>query len=320
MKVNDKIHGFAVTRTAPAPCSGSELIEMRHEKTGAQLVWLKNSGENKLFSIAFRTPPSDDTGIFHILEHSVLGGSKKYPVKEPFLELMKGTMNTFLNAMTYPDKTVFPVSSRNDADFMNLTRVYLDAVFDPAIYYNPNIFRQEGWHIEMRSESDEPVYKGVVFNEMKGALSSVYSRMETEIMGALFPDSCYRFESGGLPEAIPELTNEQFLEGHRTYYHPSNAYIYLDGPVDIDAVLEVIDGEYLSRYEKRDVLSEIPVQSTIAPAVKKCFYEITPDEEEAGHTYLVIGKVLGDWHAREKITAAAVLSEALTGSNDACTP
>ena len=144
---------------------------MRHEKTGAQLVWLKNSGENKLFSIAFRTPPSDDTGIFHILEHSVLGGSKKYPVKEPFLELMKGTMNTFLNAMTYPDKTVFPVSSRNDADFMNLTRVYLDAVFDPAIYYNPNIFRQEGWHIEMRSESDEPVYKGVVFNEMKGALS-----------------------------------------------------------------------------------------------------------------------------------------------------
>ncbi len=151
MNVNDKIHGFAVTRTAPAPCSGSELIEMRHEKTGAQLIWLKNDGENKLFSIAFRTPPSDDTGIFHILEHSVLGGSKKYPVKEPFLELMKGTMNTFLNAMTYPDKTVFPVSSRNDADFMNLTRVYLDAVFDPAIYYNPNIFRQEGWHIEFFS-------------------------------------------------------------------------------------------------------------------------------------------------------------------------
>lgn len=317
MNVNDKIHGFAVTRTAPAPCSGSELIEMRHEKTGAQLVWLKNDGENKLFSIAFRTPPSDDTGIFHILEHSVLGGSKKYPVKEPFLELMKGTINTFLNAMTYPDKTVFPVSSRNDADFMNLTRVYLDAVFDPAIYYNPNIFRQEGWHIEMRSESDEPVYKGVVFNEMKGALSSVYSRMETEIMGALFPDTCYRFESGGLPEAIPNLTNEQFIEGHRTYYHPSNAYIYLDGPVDIEAVLKLIDSEYLSRFDKREVRSEIPAQKAVAPAVKKCFYEITPDEEEANHTYLVIGKVLGSWQDREKITAASVLAEALTGSNDA---
>ena len=317
MKVNDKIHGFAVTRTAPAPNSGSELIEMRHERTGAQLVWLKNSGENKLFSIAFRTPPSDDTGIFHILEHSVLGGSKKYPVKEPFLELMKGTMNTFLNAMTYPDKTVFPVSSRNDADFMNLTRVYLDAVFDPAIYYNPNIFRQEGWHIEMRSESDEPVYKGVVFNEMKGALSSVYSRMETEMMAALFPDTCYRFEAGGLPEHITDLTNEQFVNGHRTYYHPSNAYIYLDGPVDIDAVLELIDSEYLSRFDKREVSSEVPAQKPVAPAVKKCFYEITPDEEEAGHTYLVMGKVLGDWQEREKITAASVLGEALTGSNDA---
>jgi hypothetical protein len=317
MKVNDKIHGFAVTRTAPAPNSGSELIEMRHERTGAQLVWLKNDGENKLFSIAFRTPPSDDTGIFHILEHSVLGGSKKYPVKEPFLELMKGTMNTFLNAMTYPDKTVFPVSSRNDADFMNLTRVYLDAVFDPAIYYNPNIFRQEGWHIEMRSESDEPVYKGVVFNEMKGALSSVYSRMETEMMAALFPDSCYRFEAGGLPEYITDLTNEQFVNGHRTYYHPSNAYIYLDGPVDIDAVLKLIDSEYLSRFDKREISSEVPAQKAIAPTVKKCFYEITPDEEEAGHTYLVMGKVLGDWQEREKITAASVLGEALTGSNDA---
>ena len=300
MNINDKIHGFTVTRTAPAPDCSSELIEMRHEKTGAQLVWLKNSGENKLFSIAFRTPPQDDTGIFHILEHSVLGGSKKYPVKEPFL-----------------DKTVFPVSSRNDTDFMNLTRVYLDAVFAPAIYYNPNIFRQEGWHIEMRSESDEPIYKGVVFNEMKGALSSVYSRMETEIMGALFPDTCYRFESGGLPTAIPDLTNEQFLEGHRTYYHPSNAYIYLDGPVDIDAVLELIDGEYLSRFDKRTVDSAIPAQKTISPTVKKCFYEISADEEKEGHTYLVIGKVLGDWQEREKVIAASVLGEALTGSNDA---
>ncbi|WP_164169693.1 insulinase family protein [Ruminococcus flavefaciens] len=317
MKVNDIIHGFTVTRTAPAPDCGSELIEMQHIKTGARLVWLKNSGENKLFSVAFKTPPTDDTGIFHILEHSVLGGSEKYPVKEPFLELMKGTMNTFLNAMTYPDKTVFPVSSRNDTDFMNLTRVYLDAVFAPAIYYNPNIFYQEGWHIEMRSSSDTPVYKGVVFNEMKGAMSSVYSRMESDMMQALYPDSCYRFESGGLPESIPDLSYEQFIQGHKTYYHPSNAYIYLDGPVDIDSVLELIDGEYLCRFDKREVENDIPVQEPIAPTVKKSYYEISPDEEESNHTYYLIGKVLGSWQDRERITAASVLGEALTGSNDA---
>ncbi|MBR1429839.1 insulinase family protein [Ruminococcus sp.] len=317
MKVNDIIHGFSVTRTAPAPDCGSELIEMQHIKTEARLVWLKNSGENKLFSVAFKTPPTDDTGIFHILEHSVLGGSEKYPVKEPFLELMKGTMNTFLNAMTYPDKTVFPVSSRNDTDFMNLTRVYLDAVFAPAIYYNPNIFYQEGWHIEMRSSSDTPVYKGVVFNEMKGAMSSVYSRMESDMMQALYPDSCYRFESGGLPESIPDLSYEQFIQGHKTYYHPSNAYIYLDGPVDIDSVLELIDGEYLCRFDKREVENDIPVQAPIAPTVKKSYYEISPDEEEPNHTYYLIGKVLGSWQDRERITAASVLGEALTGSNDA---
>ena len=317
MNINDNVHGFTVTRTAPAPDCGSELIEMTHNKTGARLVWLKNSGENKLFSVAFKTPPTDDTGIFHILEHSVLGGSEKYPVKEPFLELMKGTMNTFLNAMTYPDKTVFPVSSRNDTDFMNLTRVYLDAVFAPAIYYNPNIFYQEGWHIEMRSSSDTPVYKGVVFNEMKGAMSSVYSRMESDMMKVLYPDSCYRFESGGLPESIPDLSYEQFIQGHRTYYHPSNAYIYLDGPVDIDAVLELIDSEYLSRFDKREVENDIPVQAPIAPTVKKSYYEISPDEEETSHTYYLIGKVLGSWKDRERITAASVLGEALTGSNDA---
>lgn len=317
MQINDIIHGFKVTRTAPAPNSGSELIEMEHEKTGARLVWLKNDGENKLFSIGFRTPPKDHTGIFHILEHSVLGGSKKYPVKEPFLELMKGTMNTFLNAMTYPDKTIFPVSSRNDTDFMNLTKVYLDAVFDPAIYYNPNIFYQEGWHIEMREKSDTPVYKGVVFNEMKGAMASVYSRIESELMELLFPDTCYRFESGGLPEHITDLTYEQFINGHKTYYHPSNSYIFLDGPVDIEAVLGLIDGEYLSRFQRREVNTAIPFQKPVRSASKKCFYEISPDEDEKNHTYLVIGKILGSWQEREKIIAASVLAEALTGSNDA---
>ena len=317
MHINDNIHGFTVTRTVPAPNSGSELIEMRHDKTGAKLIWMKNDGENKLFSIGFRTPPKDDTGIFHILEHSVLGGSKKYPVKEPFLELMKGTMNTFLNAMTYPDKTIFPVSSRNDTDFMNLTKVYLDAVFDPAIYYNPNIFYQEGWHIEMRDKADAPLYKGVVFNEMKGALANIYGRIESELMSALFPDTCYRFESGGLPEHITDLTYEQFIEGHKTYYHPSNSYIFLDGPIDIESVLGLIDGEYLSRFDKRETDTEIHFQKPVAHTVKKCYYEIAQNEEEKNHTYLVMGKIIGSWEEREKITAASVLAEALAGSNDA---
>ena len=174
MKINEKNHGFIVTNVQRVAEIGAELVTMRQERTGARLLWMNSGEENKLFSIAFKTVPWDDTGVFHILEHSVLGGSKRYPVKEPFLELMKSSMNTFLNAMTFPDKTVFPVSSRNAADFMNLTRVYLDAVFAPAIYDNPGIFRQEGWHVELRDPADAPLYKGVVFNEMKGALSSVY--------------------------------------------------------------------------------------------------------------------------------------------------
>ena len=212
MQLHDILHHFEVTAIQPVPEEGSELISMRHAPTGARLYWMRNSEKNKLFSIAFKTIPWDDTGVFHILEHSVLGGSKRYPVKEPFLELLKSSLNTFLNAMTFPDKTVYPVSSRNDTDFMNLTRVYLDAVFDPAIYFNPNIFRQEGWHVECRSPEDEPVYKGVVFNEMKGALSDVDSRAALELQRMLYPDSCYGFESGGDPVSIPNLTYERFLE------------------------------------------------------------------------------------------------------------
>ncbi len=317
MTINDRIHGFTVTNIQPVAEIGSELVTMRHDKTGARLLWMKNGDENKLFSIAFKTTPCDDTGIFHILEHSVLGGSKKYPVKEPFLELMKGSMNTFLNAMTFPDKTMFPVSSRNDADFMNLTRVYLDAVFCPAIYDNPGIFQQEGWHIELRSPEDEPIYKGVVFNEMKGAFSSVQDRMGTEIKRMLFPDNCYGFESGGDPAAIPDLTYGQFLAGHREFYHPSNAYIYLDGSVDIDAVLALIDGEYLCGYDRSDADHKIALQAPIAPTTRTAEYEIAPEEPAENRAHVAVGKVLADWRERGKQVALRAVGEVLAGSNDA---
>lgn len=317
MKLNDCLHGFKVTRCESVDELSSELIEMSHIKTGARLVWLKNNEENKLFSIAFKTLPSDDTGVFHILEHSVLCGSDKYPVKEPFLELMKSSMNTFLNAMTFPDKTLYPVSSRNDRDFMNLTKVYLDAVFRPSIYSNPCIFQQEGWHTEYRSKDDVPLYKGVVFNEMKGVMSSVFDRIDYELLRMLFPDNCYHYNSGGDPVSIPDLTYEQFIETHKTYYHPSNSYIYLDGPVDIDAVLELIDSEYLSKYEMSDVKHDIPLQKQIAPTERTCYYEISAEEPETEHTHYVWGKVLADWSERVKILAYAVLAWVLTGTNDA---
>lgn len=198
---------------------------MRHKKTGARVALLSNDDENKVFYIGFRTPPKDSTGVAHILEHSVLCGSKEFPIKDPFVELVKGSLNTFLNAMTYPDKTLYPVASCNDKDFQNLVHVYLDAVFYPNIYKNEFIFRQEGWHYELEDIGNELTVNGVVYNEMKGALSSPDDVLERELMSSLYPDTAYAYESGGDPEAIPQLTYEEFLEFHKKYYHPSNSYI-----------------------------------------------------------------------------------------------
>lgn len=307
------LHGFTITDKKNI--GSAEFIMMCHEKTGARLAWLNNKEENKLFSISFKTVPEDDTGVFHILEHSVLGGSEHYPVKEPFLYMLKSSMNTFLNAMTFPDKTMFPVSSRNNADFMNLTKVYLDAVFKPEIYTNPNIFYQEGHHIEYHADGDIPAYKGVVFNEMKGVVSSVHERIEGKIMEMLFPESCYRFEYGGLPSAIPDLTYQQFIDTHRRFYHPTNSYIWLDGDIDIEVVLELIDS-YLSEYDKNDWLPEIPMQTAVASDETE-YYEIAHGESEEKQSYLAIGKILASWQEREKVFAYSVLCEALAGSNDA---
>ena len=252
---------------------------MRHKKTGANILLLSNDDNNKVFSIGFRTPPADSTGLPHILEHSVLCGSKHFPAKDPFVELVKGSLNTFLNAMTYPDKTVYPVASCNDKDFQNLMHVYLDAVFYPNIYQREEIFRQEGWHYELMSKDEPIVINGVVYNEMKGVFSSPEDMLDREVFNTLFPDNAYAFESGGDPELIPQLSYETFLEFHKTYYHPSNSYIYLYGDMDMEEKLAWIDKEYLSKFEKITVDSSIKMQesfSEITTRVKE--YSITAEE------------------------------------------
>lgn len=240
----------------------SEGVVLRHKKTGAMVTLLLNDDENKVFYIGFRTPPEDSTGVAHIIEHSTLCGSEKYPVKDPFIELAKGSLNTFLNAMTYPDKTVYPVASCNDKDFRNLVDVYLDAVFHPNIYKEEKIFKQEGWHYEMSSPEDDLTINGVVYNEMKGVYSSPDDLVEHLIMTSLYPDNTYRLESGGFPDDIPSLTYDNFLEFHKRYYHPSNSYIYLYGNLDADEYLDYIDREYLSKYEYLKVDSEINSQNS----------------------------------------------------------
>ncbi|MCD2491416.1 insulinase family protein [Lacrimispora sp. NSJ-141] len=272
----------------------SKAEVLRHKKSGARIFLLSNEDENKVFAVGFRTPVSDSTGVPHIMEHSVLCGSEKFPVKDPFVELVKGSLNTFLNAMTYSDKTVYPVASCNDKDFQNLMDVYLDAVFHPNIYHNEMIFKQEGWHYELENEEGPLALNGVVYNEMKGVFSSPESVLDRYIRKVLFPDTTYRFESGGDPEEIPELTYEQFLEFHRTYYHPSNSYIYLYGNMDMEEKLRFLDEEYLSHYEARAVDSEITMQKEFTPESEyEIFYPVTEEESEEGKTYLSVNTVVG---------------------------
>ncbi len=273
----------------------SRAVVLRHQKSGARVFLLSNDDENKVFAIGFRTPVGDDKGTPHIMEHSVLCGSRKFPVKDPFVELVKGSLNTFLNAMTYSDKTVYPVASVNDKDFQNLMDVYLDAVFHPNIYENEKIFMQEGWHYELSDEEGPLTINGVVYNEMKGVFSSPESVLDRYMKAALFPDSPYRAETGGDPEVIPELTREQFLDFHRHYYHPSNSYIYLYGNMDMEEKLDFIDREYLSHFDASQAVdTRIPLQQDYAPQeAKEIFYPIGTDEDEAGKTYLSVGTVVG---------------------------
>lgn len=314
MKVNDIIHGFKVENIRPLTQAGGSAIEMKHEKSGARLLFLDREDSNKTFSIGFRTVPEDDTGVFHILEHSVLCGSDKYRLKEPFVELLKSSMNTFLNAMTFPDKTLYPISSQNDKDFFNLMSVYLDAVFSPLIYSKPEIFRQEGWHFEF-DEEDNASYKGVVFNEMKGVYADADAVLENKITSLLFPDNGYGFESGGLPSAIPELTYEKFVYTHSKFYHPSNSYIFLDGSIDIDRVLEFIGTEYLSRYEAIDPMPMPAVQKPVKTNRVQSFFEQGADIPKEGHSILGKAYVLGSFDDKETTFACRILADVLSDSN-----
>ena len=317
LNVNDKLNGFTVTRVRDIEEFEGKLIEMTHDRTGAGLVWAQSSEENKLFSVGFRTLPEDNTGVFHILEHSVLCGSDKFPVKEPFVELIKTSMNTFLNAMTYSDKTLYPVSSRMEQDYLNLMEVYLDAVFRPSILTNPNIFYQEGWHIDLdaneASDADQPdpVYKGVVFNEMKGAMSDVDQLAERTLVKLLFPDTCYGYNSGGDPDAIPDLTYEDFIARYKKFYHPSNAYFYLDGDIPLERTLEMIDS-YLAGYDRLEDIPQIEFQAPVRTD-ESCRYEVG---EEGGKAMVVCGRIAGTWEDRDKLLALSVLIEQLADSNE----
>ena len=290
----------------------SEGYLLRHKKTGARILLMDNKDENKVFFIGFRTPPEDSTGLPHILEHSVLCGSKNFPLKDPFVELVKGSLNTFLNAMTYPDKTVYPVASCNDKDFQNLMHVYMDAVFYPNIYQHDEIFRQEGWNYNLESEEEALTYNGVVYNEMKGAFSSPEGVLDRVILNELFPDTCYANESGGDPEYIPNLTYEQFLDFHRKYYHPSNSYIYLYGDMDFEEKLEWLDREYLSQFDAIEIDSAIRLQAPFAEMKQvEETYSITSNEPEEDNTYLAYNKVIGTSLDKDLYLAFEVLDYAL---------
>lgn len=288
---------------------------LEHKKTKARVVVVSNEDENKVFQIGFRTPPTDDTGVPHILEHSVLCGSKKFPLKDPFVELVKGSLNTFLNAMTYPDKTVYPIASCNDKDFHNLMHVYLDAVFYPNIYENEKIMQQEGWHYSIENPEDDIVYNGVVYNEMKGVFSSPEQQLMRVIQKSLLPDTPYGFESGGDPEYIPDLTQEAFLTFHKTYYHPSNSYIYLYGNMDVEENLAFIDEEYLSKFDYLYVDSEIGDQKafeSIRRVEEK--YSISENEETENKTYLAYNAIIGNSLDKELYLAFQILDYVLLGA------
>ena len=285
---------------------------LRHKKTGARVMLIENDDENKVFNIAFRTPPKDSTGVAHILEHSVLCGSREFPLKDPFVELVKGSLNTFLNAMTYPDKTCYPVASCNDQDFQNLMHVYLDAVFYPNIYKREEIFRQEGWNYHLESKEGPLKYNGVVYNEMKGAFSSPDEVLEREIMNHLFPDTPYGCESGGDPNNIPDLSYENFLNFHRTFYHPSNSYIYLYGNMDMEEKLAFLDEHYLSGFDALYVDSQIREQGAFAACQDVTLeYPVAENEGEEDNTYLSYNMVTGNTLDSQRNMAFEVLDYAL---------
>ena len=289
-----KLNAYELVSQTDIPEIAAVGVSMCHKKTGARIYLLLSDDNNKVFYIGFRTPSKDSTGVAHIIEHTVLCGSKKYPSKDPFVELVKGSLNTFLNAMTYPDKTVYPVASCNTKDFNNLCDVYMDAVFNPNIYKEDKIFKQEGWHYELTDRNGELTYNGVVYNEMKGVYSSSDGIIERGIGKTLFEGHPYGEESGGDPDNIPELSYEDYLSFHKSYYHPSNSYIYLYGDVDMAERLSYLDKEYLSKYERLDIDSSIP-DVTKWDNVREASFDYPVSEEESTKkaAYLSIHTLVG---------------------------
>lgn len=284
----------------------------QHKKTKARIAVISNDDNNKVFSIGFRTPPEDSTGVAHIVEHTVLCGSKEFPAKDPFVELVKGSLNTFLNAMTYPDKTIYPIASCNDKDFQNLMHVYLDAVFYPNIYQKEEIFKQEGWHYELEDEEGELKYNGVVYNEMKGAFSSPEQQLFRLIQQSLFPDTAYGVESGGDPQNITDLTYENYLEFHKRYYHPSNSYIYLYGDMDVQEKLEWIDEHYLKNFSYAPVDSNIQFQKPFEKMQElEEYYSVSEEEGTEDKTYLSYNVVVDTSLNREFYVAFQILEYVL---------
>ena len=313
MKINEKISGFISVSEEDAPEISAKINIFIHEKSGAKLCFIEREDNNLSFAISFSTPPKDDTGVFHIIEHSVLCGSKKFPVKEPFVELLKGSLNTFLNAMTYEDKTVYPVSSRCESDFYNLVDVYLDAVFHPLMLSDKHIFEQEGHHLEYDEETDSLTISGVVFNEMQGAYSSPDELGGARLSKLLFDGSLYGYDSGGAPDSIPDLTYEDFCEAHRKYYCPENSLIVIDGSVNLEKTLSLIDS-YLSEFTptQKRVVFDIP--DAKSPPREHIYYEAA---EGDGKARLMISTVASTAFDKEKTLGSAVLSDALLGSNEA---
>ena len=310
MKDLTKLNAYTLIKTEELPDVKGTGYYLRHNKSGARVVWVENEDDNKVFSIAFRTPPTDSTGVAHIIEHTVLCGSEHFPAKDPFIELAKGSLNTFLNAMTFPDKTMYPVASCNMQDFKNLMHVYLDAVFYPNIYKREEIFKQEGWHYELESEDADLIYNGIVYSEMKGAFSSPEQVLGRVEMHALYPDTAYGVESGGDPDYIPDLTYAEYLDFHRRYYHPTNSYIYLYGDLDIEERLTWMDAEYLSKFEKITLDSEIQKQKEFGGIRTQTEYYSVEEEKEDGvfYSYNVL---LGDWSDLTEAIAFEILDQVL---------
>lgn len=317
-ELNKTYHGFKLIEERNIKEIQSFARIFLHEKSGAKLLYLENDDNNKVFSIGFRTPPSDSTGVPHIIEHCVLSGSRKYTTKEPFMDMAKGSLQTFMNAMTFSDKTLFPIASRNEKDFFNLMDVYLDAVLYPKIYEIPEIFMQEGWHHEIFDENEQIRYTGVVYNEMQGAYSSPERILGESVSKSLYPDTCYKYSSGGNPDEIPNLTYEDFLNFHRKFYHPSNSYIYLYGNGDIDKQLKHIDENYLSDFDRKEIDADINIQKPFTSRKEIVeHYHISKDEPDTNRSYLSLNFVLGNNTDTEIYLMTSILSQLLIESEAA---